>query len=44
MRDLHTALGHHFDQVTVTELVGDIPADAKNNDGPIKVATMEESS
>ncbi len=35
MRDIHTAHCHHFDQITVAEFGGDVPADAENNDGAI---------
>ena len=36
-------LGHHFHQITVAELVGDVPPNAKNDDEPIKMTTVEES-
>jgi hypothetical protein len=41
MRDGDTALGHHFDQIPVAELVGDVPPDAENDDRAIKVAAMK---
>ena len=38
-----SSLAHYFDQVTIAELVGDVPTDAENNDDTIKVTTTEES-
>jgi len=34
---------HYLDQVTVTELIGDVPTEAENNDDMIKMTTNEES-
>ncbi len=43
MRDTYPAFSHHVDQIAVAQFVGDIPANTENNDGPIKMATIEES-
>jgi hypothetical protein len=43
MRDIDSTLSHHFYQITVAELVGDVPTDAEKNDDTIKVTTVEES-
>jgi hypothetical protein len=42
MRDIDTPLGHHFHQVAIAQLVGDIPADAEGDDRAVEVATPEQ--
>ena len=42
MRDINSSLGHHLDQVTVAELVGDVSSDAENNDGAIEVVATKQ--
>ena len=38
MRYQNTALGHHGDQITVAELVGDVPPHAQNDDLGIELS------
>ena len=42
MRDIDSSLGHHLGEVAVAQLIGDIPSDAENDDGAIKVATAKQ--
>jgi len=41
MRDIDSALVHHLHQVTVAELISDVPSDAQNDDRVIEVATVK---
>jgi hypothetical protein len=41
MRNIDSTLGHHLDQVTVAELISDVPTDAQNDDRVIEVGTMK---
>lgn len=43
MRDIDTALGHHFYQVLIAKLVRDVSSDAENDDCVAEVATMKQS-
>jgi hypothetical protein len=42
MRHRQPALGHHFDEVSVAQLVPHIPADAQGDDEPVEVTALEE--
>jgi hypothetical protein len=42
MRDINIALSRHLYQVSIAELVGNIPTDIENDDGTIKMAITEE--
>ena len=39
----HSALGHHFYEITKTELEPEIPADTEDYDLPVKIAAFEKS-
>jgi hypothetical protein len=41
MRDIGTALSHDLDQITIAELVSEIPFNTEYDDGTIKVAATE---
>ncbi len=41
MRDIDTALGYHLDQISVAELIGDVPSDTENNDRLVEVAATK---
>jgi hypothetical protein len=40
--DIDTALGHHVYQITIAELVCDIPTDAENDDCAVEVAAAKQ--
>jgi hypothetical protein len=42
VRDINIALGHHVNQITITELVCDIPTDADNDDCAVEVAAAKQ--
>lgn len=43
MRDIYSALGHHFHQVSIAERAGDVPSDVEDDDCAIKVAAMKQT-
>jgi hypothetical protein len=42
MRNIDSTLGHHLHQVTVAELISNVPSDAHNDDRVIEVTTAKE--
>jgi hypothetical protein len=42
MSESHTTLGRHLSEVTVTQLVGNVPPDTENNDRAVEVAATKE--
>lgn len=41
MRDTNSALNHHFYQVSIAELISDVPSYAEDDDCMVKMAAME---
>ena len=41
MRDIDTALSHDLDQITIAELVSDVPSDTENDNCAVEVAAMK---
>ena len=41
MIDADTALGHHFPEITQAQSAGQIPTNAKQNDGSVEMAAFE---
>jgi hypothetical protein len=44
MRHVHVALGHDRYQISVAQLVRDVPSDAEDNDSAVKVTALEQAS
>lgn len=42
VRDIDSALSHHFYQVAIAELVGNIPADTENDYSAVEVAATKQ--
>lgn len=42
MGDIDTAFSHHFYLITIAGLTGDVPSDAENDDGVVKVTASEQ--
>jgi hypothetical protein len=41
MRDIYSALSHHFYQVSIAELISDVPSYAEDDDRMVEMAAME---
>jgi hypothetical protein len=41
MRNINSALSHHFYQVSTAELISDVPSDTEDDVRMVEMATME---
>jgi hypothetical protein len=41
MRDINSALSHHFYQVSIAELISDVPSDAEDDNRMAEMAARE---